>query len=145
MTWHQTWMAVADAVALRSPCELAQVGAVIVDVDTRVVATGYNGPAARDKRLCVACPRRGWARDGDYSTCLTIHAEANALMFCDRREREGGSIYVTGVLCMDCAKLVANSGLGRCVMRVNEGEEHRDLEGVFHYLRSCGIRTSLWV
>jgi dCMP deaminase len=98
-------MAVADVMALRSPCTRAQVGAVIVDPNDRIVATGYNGAPAgfrvrglfadepRARRLSVGsctewCPHSTTANPSPcYDDCFSIHAEANALMFCDRRER----------------------------------------------------------
>src|SRR5262245_13898137 len=43
-TWDETWLVVADAIALRSVCSRSQVGAVIVSPTNRIVATGYNGP-----------------------------------------------------------------------------------------------------
>lgn len=146
--WAETWMAVASAVALRSPCERRQAGAVIVDAHNRVVATGYNGPARGDRRACAPdCPRfvqGSVPPTGGYSSCLTTHAEANALLFCDRRDREGGTIYVNTAMCMDCAKLVANSGLLNVVMRVLDGDEHRRPTEIAAYLESCGVTVRAW-
>jgi dCMP deaminase len=45
-SWDDTWLAVAQQVAQRSLCTRAQVGAVIVTADNRVIATGHNGPPA---------------------------------------------------------------------------------------------------
>lgn len=132
-TWDETWMAVALAVAERSACERAQAGVAIVDRTQRIVATGYNGPPASapigDARACAAwCPRGASGPLADprsYDDCVAIHAEQNALMFCDRRDREGGTLYVTTSVCVTCAKLVSNSGLARVVVAVDAGREYR--------------------
>lgn len=133
-TWDETWMAVALAVAERSACERAQAGVAIVDRTQRIVATGYNGPPANfpigDARACAAWCVRGasgpLADPRSYDDCVAIHAEQNALMFCDRRDREGGTLYVTTSVCVTCAKLVANSGLARVVVAAEEGRDYRD-------------------
>lgn len=144
--WDQTWRDVAQVIARRSPCVKAQVGAVIVDRNNRIIATGYNGQAAGDVRTCrEGCPRMQTGDLGSsYSACLTIHAEANSLMFCDRRDREGGTIYISRSSCMDCAKLIANSGLAFADIRVIADDWYRNPQEIEAYLESCGIKTNLW-
>ncbi|HEX5782922.1 MAG TPA: deaminase, partial [Solirubrobacteraceae bacterium] len=146
-TWDETWMAVADAVARRSACVRAQVGAVIVDRHNRIIATGYNGaPAgyvmAQAHGSCRSYCPRALVENGDvdagYTDCVSIHAEANALAFCDRRDREGGVMYVTTSVCYGCAKLVANSGLVRVVLRVPP-LEHRDPGKSIRMLTDSGV------
>jgi deoxycytidylate deaminase len=141
-SWDETWMAVADAIAERSACSRAHVGAVIVTRENRIVATGYNGPAAGDDRACGECPYAVHWPDLTYSDCLTIHAEANALSFCDRSDREGGTLYINGASCIDCAKLVANSGLRRVHMRVNATDAHRRPRDVVEYWRRCRLQVT---
>lgn len=141
-------MSVADAVSLRSACSRMQAGSVIVSKENRVVAVGYNGwPAGYgDYENCVqaGCQRAVSGPDEykSYADCISIHSEANALLVCDRREREGGTIYVSGNCCWDCAKLIANSGLARVVMRVNR--PMRYVEQVHDLLERCGIVVKLW-
>jgi dCMP deaminase len=132
-TVDESWMGVAKTVALRSRCVRSQVGCVIVDRQGRVVATGYNGPAANwdpthlietdhglpDAMMCDSfCPRGidgGFSTGESYGGCVAIHAEANALLTSDRRHREGGTIYTSRVPCLGCAKLICNSGVERVV------------------------------
>lgn len=135
----------AKVVSKRSPCVLRQAGAVVVSFDNRLIAVGYNGmpagmrppiePLIHEHRLLTHdcrdyCER---SRDGDagrtnsYENCFSIHAEANALLVCDRRDREGGTIYMyPGISCWDCAKWIANSGLTRVVAFIHpERDAHR--------------------
>lgn len=144
-TWDETWMATALAVAKRSACGRAQAGVVIVDATQRIIATGYNGPPAGirlgELRGCAAwCPRGAsgpLADPRNYDDCVAIHAEQNALMFCDRRDRLGGTLYVTTSVCVTCAKLVSNSGLERVVVAADPGREYRHAaEGVRMLVRA---------
>lgn len=123
-------------------------GAVIVSKDQRVCATGYNGPAAtwpKTGSCSEWCPRaRGEAPlDNMYDRCPAIHAEANALMYVDRSSVEGGTIYITSPPCMQCAKLITNSGIARVVCRIGKDDEHRDPESVLSYIAECGIHISV--
>lgn len=146
--------------AQRSLCVRDKVGAVIVDANNRIVATGYNGPPT------------GWMHGGDpctkwchrarsstitslviegveqlksqplnptYDDCPSLHAEANALSVCDRSVRVGGTIYVTSHCCMNCAKLIANSGLTTVHVRPKTLAAHRDPLATYSFLENCGI------
>ena len=147
-SWDDTWMQIAEIIGLRSRCSRAQIGAVIVDVKKRVAATGYNGPAAS---LMLAGNCINWCERAQgktsltsaYEGCPSIHAEANALLYVDRSAVEGGTIYVTSAPCMQCAKLISNSGLKRVVARVSESDAHRNPEVVLDYLRDCKIYVSI--
>lgn len=160
-SWDEVWAHVAHAVATRSLCVRAQVGAVIVDSRNRIVATGYNGPPAgfdpRDAEgessLQLGCS--WWCDRGklpldieyrklerDYSDCVALHAEANALMAADRSTWEGGAIYVLGDVCFSCAKLIANSGLSTVfVKQDNEERNYRDPQRSYEFLEACGLEV----
>lgn len=143
-SWDDTWLSVADAVSKRSRCSRAQIGAVIVDKNKRVCATGYNGPAAswpHNSECILWCPRAAGTAPLDtvYDMCPAIHAEANALLYVDRTQIENGTIYITSSVCMQCAKLISNSGIVRVVMRVNSADTHRKPEETIDYLQKCGI------
>lgn len=153
-------MDVARTVAKRSICVRAQVGAVIVDVHNRVVATGYNGPPAGYAPWAVYCdggddfhgPNAGTAvcvrglrgptaeTAISYADCVSVHAEANALMHSDRSRREGGTLYLTSVCCWTCAKMVANSGLVRIVLTEEVVDvQHRHPDQTLQLFDDCKI------
>jgi dCMP deaminase len=140
-------MGVADVIARRSRCDGRMIGAVIVDPNNRIVATGYNGaPHGYDVEVgCTAwCPRmRNNRRTLDYSNCLSVHAESNAIAFADRRNYEGGTLYVTSACCWDCGKLVANSGIKRVVMRVWHADVHRDPDRTIAFIEECGLEVTV--
>lgn len=148
-SWDNIWMTVAEVIATKSWCVRAQVGAVIVTPDNRIVATGYNGPPAgmlRPSARCDAwCPRARGEVDVTSThvyglTCPTVHAEANALLWSDRSIVRGGTMYVTHAVCHDCVKLIANSGVAAVVMTVHVPEDdHRRPDETVAFLRNCDI------
>jgi dCMP deaminase len=118
--WDEYFLIIAEAVASRSDCERSKVGAVVVK-DRRVRATGYNG-APSGKSGCATCPRRvSEAEPGvsDYSSgatrCVAIHAEANALLYCDREDLVGATLYVTREPCYACEKLIEAAGIAHVI------------------------------
>lgn len=146
-------MTMAITIGQRSLCDRDKVGAVIVDRNNRIVDTGYNGPPRgfiTDDKSCLAwCSRAVPYVDETvpvrsklnphYDDCPSLHAEANALMFSDRRLREGGTIYVSSGVCMGCAKLIANSGLETVVSRMFPQHEHRRSNDSYAFMEKCGL------
>ncbi|ALA11837.1 dCMP deaminase [Mycobacterium phage Panamaxus] len=117
--WDEYFLEIAKTVAIRSDCERSQVGAVVVK-DRRVRATGYNGaPAGRSG--CASCPRRrstvepGSSYDTGPGRCVAVHAEANALLYCDREDLIGATLYITRAPCGGCQKLIDAAGIERVV------------------------------
>lgn len=129
--WDTYFLGIAEAVAARSDCERSCVGAVVVK-DRRIRGTGYNGaPAGRPG--CVECPRRtssvvpGSSYDSGPGTCHAVHAEANALLYCDREDLIGAALYITREPCYGCRKLIAATGVSRVV--TPEGETRYTADG----------------
>lgn len=140
--WDRYFLNIAAETAKRSNCVRRQHGAVITK-NRRIRSTGYNGPPSGHPHCDEgACPRAmsetpsGWA----YDTCIAIHAEANAILYASPEERDGASIYITGVPCFTCAKLIANSGITEVVA---EGEPYEDWDRVRDFLIDCNVRVRL--
>lgn len=146
-------MAQADVLARKSLCSKAQVGVVITDINNKIVSEGYNGPPAGFEHgglPCVNwCPRaiasaKGEPVDTVYNDCVACHAEPNAIAVGDRSRIEGGTIYITGAICFQCAKLVANSGVLTVVHRVTPEMAFRNPEHVEAFLIKCGLNVYRW-
>lgn len=154
-SWDDTWLAAARVIGThRSLCVRATVGCVVVAADNRVVSTGYNGPAAGfDHRglPCTSwCPRALMASQSvdhglrlDYTDCPSMHAEANALVVGDARDRQAGTLYVTSHVCLGCAKLVANSGLARVVVATDTETPWREPARSYEYLTRTGLTVTV--
>lgn len=149
-SWDQTWMAVAESLAHRSRCSRAQIGCVIVSADNKVLAASYNGPARNFSPAnrnpntgCRSwCPRaqEGASLDPSYANCVSCHGEQNAIARC-QGDPTGGTVYVNGSICINCAKLIAAAGLSRAVMQVRASEAHRNTSDVVAFLTSCGVKV----
>lgn len=118
--WDEYFLGIARAVAERSDCDRSKVGAVVVN-DRRIRATGYNGAPSKSPG-CATCPRRTSSAEpgvSSYSSgatrCVAVHAEANALLYCNREDLVGATIYITREPCVDCSKLIAAAGVVRVV------------------------------
>jgi dCMP deaminase len=140
--WDHYFLNIARETARRSNCVRRQHGAVIVR-KRRIRSTGYNGPPSGHPHCDAgACPRAGsesvsgWGHDD----CVAIHAEANAILYSSPEEREGATIYITGVPCFGCAKLIANSGISEVVA---EGAVYEGWERVRAFLLDCHVRVRL--
>lgn len=105
--WDQYFMTQATLLSLRSTCTRLSVGAVIVR-DRRVIAGGYNGSVSGD----VHCIDEGcYLVEGD---CVrTIHAEMNAVLQCAKFgvATDGAEVYVTDFPCLQCTKMLLQSGI----------------------------------
>lgn len=149
-SWDDVWMQVADAVADRSLCSRNKVGCVVVTPDNRVASVSFNG--APDVFDCAGRPCVEWcerAKTGDsspsYDKCEALHAEANAISRANWTEIQGGTVYTSSATCINCARLVAASGIKRVVHQVSPEHAYRNPEDVEAYLESVGIRVKRMV
>lgn len=101
--YQHAYMDVAKRFAQLSSAERLQVGAVVVK-DDRIISIGYNGmPAGWDN----CCEENGKTKPEVY------HAEANAITKLAKSTESGesASMFCTHAPCIDCAKLIAQSGI----------------------------------
>lgn len=106
-SWDEYFMATAKLIASRSNCERLNVGCIIVtagDRKNRLVAAGYNG-------FLPGTPHVSRVRDNHEQA--TVHAEQNAIADAARRgsSLDGCTAYVTHYPCINCAKILAASGI----------------------------------
>lgn len=119
--WDQYFSNIAYTVATRADCRRSRVGAVIVK-GNRIVSAGYNGaPAGHVGCLDGGCPRSGSGVEPGSSydcgpgACISVHAEANAIIYADYDKCAGATIYVTREPCEGCRKLIHGAGITRMV------------------------------
>lgn len=102
--------------------------AVVLSPEGRFVGAGYNGSPPGQPHCAENCPRlnEDSPPGAQYGNCISVHAEANALMYSNRSERKDGSLVINGQPCWDCGKLIAGSGIGRLVIFGDESYEDSD-------------------
>jgi dCMP deaminase len=135
---------IAHEVAKMSHARRLQVGAVIVK-DDRVISMGYNGmPAGWDNNCeseetefnLVTKTRTG---TGKLTTRPEVlHAESNAIakLAKSNDSGDGADIFVTHAPCMECSKLIFQSG----IRRVYYSQDYRDDSGI-KFLKQSGVEV----
>jgi len=127
--WDVAHMEAAEVYSKLSSAKRLQVGAVIVK-DNRIISIGYNGMPS------------GWDNVCEFDNFVTrpevLHAETNAIAKVAKSSEscEGSTLYTTHQPCLDCAKLIYQSGINRVVYK----HPYRCNEGVF-FLNKCGVEV----
>ena len=137
-----------EGAQLFSTCSKAQYMAIIVSAEGIVVGTGYNGSPPRMKH-CVdgGCPRAvnnvpsGTPYDYGDGLCVAVHAEVNAISHSDRSARLGGTLYVNGVPCFGCAKVIAGSGIKR-ICYLDNAHVRTDSSDSLKILEESGVELA---
>lgn len=105
----KSYLRMAQIWAENSYCERRKVGAILVK-DKMIISDGYNGTPAGFENVC---------EDTDGTTKpYVLHAEANAITKVARSNNssEDSTLYVTASPCVECAKLIIQSGIRRVVL-----------------------------
>jgi len=121
------YMDVAERFAQLSSAVRLQVGAIVVK-DDRIISIGYNGMPAGWDNVCENLIGYDKGKPVLNSKPEVLHAEANAITKLARSSEsgDGASIFVTHAPCIDCAKLIYQSGINTVYYRT----AYRDTSGV---------------
>lgn len=113
-----------------SYCVRRKVGALIVR-DKMIISDGYNGTPSGFENVCE---EEGGLKTKPY----VLHAEANAITKVAKSHNSsmGATLYITASPCIECAKLIIQSGIRRVVYC----DDYR-LEDGLDLLRRVGIET----
>ena len=116
-----------------------KVGAIIVK-DNRIISIGYNGmPSGWDNECEYKHYSLGnWADYELKSKPEVLHAETNAIAKLARSSESGldADLFVTHSPCLDCAKLIYQSGIRRVYYAV----DYRDCAGI-DFLKASGVEV----
>lgn len=131
-------MDIAGRVADMSHARRLQVGAVIVK-DDRIISMGFNGmPSGWDNNCEDAVVEEF---DEKFVTVLktkpeVLHAESNALAKLARSTEsgDGADIFITHAPCLDCAKMIYQTGIRRVFYR----NSYRSDDGL-QFLKQSGV------
>jgi len=131
------YMKTAETFAECSTAKRLHVGAIVVK-DDRIISIGYNGMPA------------GWDNNCEYeyvnpqtkvSELVTrkevLHAETNAIAKLAKSNESGlgATMFITHAPCLDCAKLVYQSGINTVYYR----NSYRDEIGI-RFLEKAGVK-----
>ncbi len=131
------YMKTAETFAECSTAKRLHVGAVIVK-DDRIISIGYNGmPTGWDNN----CEEELKWPNGEIKFLTTkpevLHAETNAIAKLAKSTESGlgATMFVTHSPCLDCAKLVYQSGINTIYYR----NSYRNEDGI-QFLEKAGVK-----
>jgi len=124
-----SYLEMARVWSRNSYCRRRQVGALLVK-DKMIISDGYNGTPSGFENVCED--------DSDHTKAYVLHAEANAITKVAKsgNSSQGATLYVTASPCIECAKLIIQSGITRVVY----SDEYRLDDGI-NLLRRAGIEV----
>lgn len=138
------YMKIADTTAELSYAKRRRVGAVIVR-ENQILATGYNGmPSGWENN----CEGKEYKIDGHYiddDGCYdlvtkqeVLHAESNAIAKVARstESSEGATLFCTTAPCIECAKLIYQSGIKSVYYR----DAYRNTDGL-NFLKQSDVNV----
>jgi dCMP deaminase len=133
LKYKTAYMKTAEIFAELSHAQRLHVGAIIVK-DNRVISIGYNGMPSGWDNECEYTQEDGTLK----SKPEVLHAETNAIAKLARSTESGldADLFVTHSPCLDCAKLIYQSG----IKRVYYANAYRDNSGIA-FLESSGIEV----
>jgi len=106
--FDRRYLQMARIWAQNSYCKRRQVGAIIVK-DRMIISDGYNGTPEGFENICED--------ENNKTKPYVLHAEANAItkVAKSNNSSEASTLYVTTSPCMECSKLIIQSGIRRVV------------------------------
>lgn len=106
--YDKRYLEMAKIWAKNSYCIRRQVGALIVK-DKMIISDGYNGTPSGFENVCED--------ENNTTKPYVLHAEANAItkVAKSNNSSENATLYVTTSPCMECSKLIIQSGIKRVV------------------------------
>jgi len=127
--FDRPYLEMASVWARNSYCKRRQVGALLVK-DRMIISDGYNGTPSGFENVCED--------ENGVTKPYVLHAEANAISKVAKsgNSSAGATLYVTASPCMECSKLIIQSGIKRVVYR----DEYRLTDGI-DLLRKAGIEV----
>ncbi len=114
------YLRMATIWAENSYCVRRQVGALLVK-DDMIISDGYNGTPSGFENVCED--------ENGLTKPYVLHAEANAITKVARSNNssQDSTLYVTASPCMECSKLIIQSGIKKVVFhdlyRITDGLE----------------------
>lgn len=146
----QAHMQVAETYAELSHARRLKVGAIVVK-DDRIISIGYNGMPSGWENNCedeISETEICFLDQGGPGMPITttrlitkpevLHAEANAIskLAKSTESGSGATLFVTHAPCLDCSKLVYQSGINSVFYR----NSYRSEDGL-RFLEKCNIKV----
>ena len=139
--FKQAYMETAYTFGKLSSSKRLQVGAIIVK-NSRIISIGYNGMPSGWTNDCeyteLDWDEFGITKEVTHTKPEVLHAETNAIAKLARSTEsgEGADLFCTHTPCLECAKLIYQSGISTLYFNVN----YR-LESGIEFLEKSGVKV----
>ena len=132
------YMDVAERFAELSLARRLHVGAIVVK-DDRIISIGYNGMPSGWDNDCEDVIQHSDDTVTLKSKPEVLHAETNAIakLAKSTESGDGAVLFVTHMPCLDCAKLIFQSGIRSVFYR----DSYRNTDGVT-FLERSGVNVT---
>ena len=132
------YMDVAERFAELSSARRLHVGAIVVK-DDRIISIGYNGMPSGWDNDCEDLVYRIAEEPILKTKPEVLHAETNAIAKLAKSNESGlgATMFITHAPCLDCAKLIYQSGISSVLYR----DAYRDTGGIT-FLEKSGIEVT---
>lgn len=129
LQFDRRYLRMARIWAENSYCKRRKVGALLVS-GRMIISDGYNGTPSGFENNCED--------ENNVTKPYVLHAEANAITKVAKsgNSSEGATLYVTSAPCVECAKLIIQSG----ILRVVYCDHYRSEDGL-NLLKRAGIEV----
>lgn len=117
-------LSIAKIVATRSTCSRAHVGAVLVNENNEILATGYNG-SPRGIKHCDDSKHIMY----DSHCIATVHAELNAILSAAKNgvSIKNAVLFSTHHPCFRCMQTLINAGIKKVFYSNDYYDSHQHL------------------
>ena len=135
-------MKAAEVYSQLSSARRLHVGCVVVK-DNTIIGIGYNGMPSGWDNNCedeIIIEEDEKFIKGLKTKAEVLHAETNALAKIARstNSSEGASMFITHAPCLDCAKLVYQSGIKSVYYR----NSYKNTDGI-DFLNKCNVEVTM--
>jgi dCMP deaminase len=141
--WIDAYMDTAERFAQLSSARRLHVGAIVVK-DDRIISIGYNGmPSGWDNNCEDEITPTLPYLQGDSPVLKSkpevLHAETNSIAKLAKSNESGlgATMFITHAPCLDCAKLIYQSGIESVLYR----NSYRNTDGI-DFLEKCKINVN---
>jgi dCMP deaminase len=133
--FRDVYMKTAEVFAELSSARRLHVGAIVVK-DDRIISIGYNGMPSGWDNNCEIELKQPVNRVNLVTKPEVLHAETNAIakLAKSTESGSGATLFVTHAPCLECAKLVYQSGINSVYYR----NSYRDTNGL-DFLQKCNV------
>ena len=129
MTKHEYIASICKIVRFKSDCFKRKVGAVFVNENFEILATGYNAPPTKFPHCDVELTGNSFPGTCGNPCTRNIHAEMNAIAQAAKRGTalENSILFCTYLPCRDCSRMLVNIGVWKVYYMIGNEDQGKEV------------------